>query len=174
MNTHHYGIKLGANRQRGITMFEVMVTLGIVTIWLLATAGVQTSSAKLNKAAQFRTQAVINASDMVERIEANKTAPDAGYECGGSNTACIPAASTMPSCTGAAGRANCDRWEWATRLVATLPFADAASTSIVWTAGVTGVTPATYTITIGWTDRGDSRTTGNTEPSTYQVVKSIN
>ena len=171
MSTYHYRLKLGANRQRGITMFEVLVTVAIITVWLLATAGVQTSSAKLNKAAQFRTQAVINASDIVERIEANKTAPDARYECGGSNTACIPAASTMPSCTGPGGRADCDKWEWATRLTATLPFADAGSTSIVWDGGVT---PRTYTITIGWTDRGDSRTTGNTEPSTYQTVKSVN
>jgi type IV pilus assembly protein PilV len=160
-----------ARRQYGFTMFEILVTLGIVTIWLLATAGVQTSSAKLNKAAQYRTQAVIAATDIGERIEANKTGAATGaYACGGSGTACIPPAGTSPSCTAASGRAACDLWEWATRVVAVLP-ASASTTSIVWNSGAT---PPAYTITIGWSDRGDSRTTGTTEASTYQAVKTIN
>lgn len=152
-------------------MFEILVTLSIVTIWLLATAGVQSSSAKLNKAAQYRTQAVIVATDIGERIEANKTGAASGaYACSSSSTACIPPAGTSPSCTAASGRAACDLWEWATRVVAVLP-ADASTTSIVWNSGVT---PQTYTITIGWNDRGDSRTTGSAEASTYQSVKTLN
>ncbi len=151
-------------------MFEVLVTLAVVTIWLLATAGAQSSSAKLNKAAQFRTMAVIQATDIAERIEANKTNSAGDYQCGGSNTACVPPGSTEPSCSGISGRAACDLWEWGTALVAALPV-NAGTTSIVYNGGTT---PPTYTITIGWTDRGDSRTTGSTETSSYQVVKSVN
>src|SRR5438067_9027647 len=98
MNTSNRIQGIRAEAQHGFTMVEVLVTLAIITVWLLATAGVQSSSLKLNKAAQFRTEAVAAATDIAERIEANKTALAGAYQCGGTNTACIPAGS-MPDCS---------------------------------------------------------------------------
>ena len=71
-----------ARRQRGVTMLEVLVTLFIITLFLLASAGVQSSSVKLNKAAQFRTAAVLLATEISERIESNTQEAASGtYAC---------------------------------------------------------------------------------------------
>ena len=64
--------------QRGFTMLEILITLFLLTMWLLASAGVQSSSLQFNKAAQFRTQAVYLATELAERMQANKTAAIAG------------------------------------------------------------------------------------------------
>jgi hypothetical protein len=171
MNTSGQRIGLRAKQQRGITMFEVLVTLAIITVWLLATAGVQTSSAKLEQGGPVSHQAVINASDIVERIEANKTAPDARYECGGSNAACIPAASTMPSCTGA----------WRTCGLRQVGMGDPtyrdASIRRRWLDKhcVERRCDPTHLHDHHRLDRSRRQPYhGNTEPSTYQTVKSIN
>jgi hypothetical protein len=44
----------------------------LLTMWLLSSAGVQSRSLQFNKAAQFRTQAVYFATDLAERMQANR------------------------------------------------------------------------------------------------------
>jgi len=175
--------KLSGRRNLGFTMLEVLVTLAIVTIWLLATANVQSSSSKLNKAAHFRSEAVFLASEIAERMEANSRAAVTGsYACTGceantTSTACVNA-----SCSDA-GLATFDLNEWGARVAATLP---GATATIEWacTAGCTPTVPpsssyGSYTITVGWTDRADrsykpvSDSSATTESQQYVATKVV-
>ena len=164
-------VPMRAPHQRGFTMLEILVTLAIVTIWLLATAGVQSSSAKLNKAAQFRTEAVFLASEMAERIEANKEEAVKGtYECmpNPCATTDTPTGCIAASCD-SAELAAFDKAEWGNRVAVALPV---EILKIEFAAG----SPATYTITIGWTDRRGNRTyqdPGTTESYKYVATKMV-
>lgn len=152
---------------RGVTMLEVLVTLAIVTIWLLATAGIQSSSLKLSKAAHFRTEAVLLSSEIAERMDANTaTAATGAYAC--ASTACLTGSSSNCVGTGCDGAALAafDLYEWGTRVSAALPSPTA-------TIAFNGGSPPTYTITLGWTDRGDARTTGATETPSIVTTKAL-
>lgn len=136
-------------------MLEVLVTLGIITVWLLAAAGVQFTSAKLNKTAQLRTEAIVLAADLAERMEANRqSAANGNYVCTGTDNECTltdtPSGCLSAPCLGP-DRATFDKAEWGNRVAAMLP---GASAKITYAAG----TPATYEITIRWNDRRDNRT----------------
>lgn len=156
-------------RQRGFTMLEILITLFLLTMWLLASAGVQSSSLQFNKAAQFRTQAVYLATDLAERMQANRTAAVAGtYVFTGD------AGTTSANCTGAtcspAELAAFDLAEWSGRVSAVLPNASVT----VSTAAVAN--PITYTILISWSDRRTDRTyasTGTAESFSYTATKTI-
>ena len=66
------------NTQRGFSMIEVLVTILIISLALLGTAGLQAYSMRLNQGGQFRSLAVFLAADLAERIEANKSSAGAG------------------------------------------------------------------------------------------------
>jgi type IV pilus assembly protein PilV len=150
-------------------MLEILITLFLLTMWLLASAGVQSSSLQFNKAAQFRTQAVYLATDLAERMQANRTAAVAGtYVYSGGN------GTTSANCTGAtcspAELAAFDLAEWSGRVSAVLPNASVS----VSTASVAN--PITYTILINWSDRRTDRTyasTGTAESFSYTATKTI-
>ncbi|TMH01652.1 MAG: type IV pilus modification protein PilV [Betaproteobacteria bacterium] len=143
----------GQKQHRGFTMLETLITLAIITIWLLGSANVQTFALRLNKAAQFRTQAVLLASEMAERIEANKDyALTGGYAYSGG-----AATST-------------------TRLAATLP-----SGTATITPDTSNPIIVTYTIVVNWTDRRTEQTYGSTgagstagvEASSYTATRTL-
>ena len=158
----------GQKKHRGFTMLETLITLAVITIWLLGSANVQPFALRLNKAAQFRTQAVMLASEMAERIEANKIAALTGaYVYTGSG------ASSSKDCT----TANCsaselrdfDLVEWTTRVAATLPNAAATITADV-------NNPINYTIVVNWTDRRTDQnygSTGTSEAFSYTATRTV-
>ena len=123
-------------------MIEVLVTLLIIALALLGTAGLQAYSMRLNQGGQFRTQAVFLAADLAERMEANKLGAVAGrYAQAAANVNCLnnPCSDTQ--------LAQFDLFQWQTAIAATLPQSTA---SVVQTlAG----NPTIYTITISWVDR---------------------
>ena len=166
-NRHHFSTRRG---EHGFTMLEILVTLFIITAWLLATAGVQSSAAKLNKAAQVRTQAVILASELAERIEANKQEAAKGtYACDPCSTTTTSTACVGEAC-GAEELATFDKAERGKRVGDMLP---GATATIAWNAAAT---PPAYTITLGWTDRRSSATygqTGTAESSSYTSTKTV-
>jgi prepilin-type N-terminal cleavage/methylation domain-containing protein len=85
-HNHKRGMPRFAN-EHGFTMLEILITMFLLTLWLLASAGVQSASLQFNKAAQFRTQAVYFATDIAERMQANKTgATEGSYVYSGSST----------------------------------------------------------------------------------------
>jgi len=162
-------------QHRGFTMLETLITLAIITIWLLGSANVQTFALRLNKAAQFRTQAVLLASEMAERMEANKDyALTGGYAYSGG------AATSTKDCTTATCVATelraFDLAEWTTRLAATLPSGTATITPDTSVPLIT-----TYTIVVNWTDRRTEQTYGSTgagsaaavETSSYTATRTL-
>lgn len=138
----------GAQRQAGFSMIEVLVTLLIISLALLGTAGLQAYSMRLNQGGQFRTQAVFLVADLAERIEANKAAAVAGsYQVANSSvpiaasTACIDAACAPTALAGF------DLAQWENAVADQLPQAS-------WSISHDGpANPITYTITVGWVDR---------------------
>lgn len=139
--------------QRGFSMIEVLVTLLIISLALLGTAGLQAYSMRLNQGSQFRTQAVFLAADLAERMEANKPGSVAGSYVQATKTvanplttACIAAVCDGPRLAAA------DLVQWENAVVTALP---QASWTVVQSAAGN---PSTYTITISWVDRRSDTT----------------
>lgn len=140
--------------QRGFSMIEVLVTLLIISLALLGTAGLQAYSMRLNQGGQLRSLAVFLAADLAERMEANKAGALAGdyvvanttgaaflATAGAASTACVSAA-----CSTAALVAF-DLSQWQNAVAATLPQSS-------WTvAQAVAGAQSTYTITVSWVDR---------------------
>lgn len=135
-------------RQGGFSMIEVLVTLLIISLALLGTAGLQAYSMRLNQGSQFRTQAVFLVADLAERMEANRLAAIAGtYVTPTSN---VPAAENDTCAVGvctADQLAAYDLAQWQNAIANTLPQSE-------WTVQqTTAGNPSTYTIRISWVDR---------------------
>ena len=160
--------------QRGFSMIEVLVTMLIVSLALLGTAGLQAYSMRLNQGGQFRSQAVFLAADLAERMEANPLGATAGtnytanwdyatsgaYDTSVVNTACAvgPCAPDV--------LANFDKSQWQNAVAATLPQASwmvcvDANSDGVCDVGPVLSDPITYTITISWVDRRTETTDKN-------------
>ena len=155
--------------QRGFSMVEVLVTLLIVALALLGTAGLQSYAMRLNQGAQFRSQAVFLAADLAERMEANRPgAVDGAYVLapvsaatflgggGAASTDCVAA-----GCT-AAALAAFDLSQWQSMVATTLP---QSAWEVVQT--VSG-NPSSYTLTISWVDR-----LSDTTQASYQAGASL-
>lgn len=130
-------------------MMEILVTLVIVAVALLGTAGLQAHALKMVKGSEFRNQAIFLSSDIVERMEANKVEAVAGNYVvaagvGVASTTCVTGA-----CAGAELTAyDLANWQAA---VAALPSGRGSIT--LTTAG----NPATYTILVSWIDRATNQ-----------------
>jgi type IV pilus assembly protein PilV len=61
-----------ATKQSGFTLVEVLVALVILAIGLLGVAGMQTRSLGGNQGALYRSQAVLFANDIIERMRVNR------------------------------------------------------------------------------------------------------
>jgi type IV pilus assembly protein PilV len=147
----------------GFSMIEVLVTILLISLALLGTSGLQAYALKLNQGAQFRTQAVLLASDLAERMESNKFGAVAGSyvyncpatalaeitDCGPSGGACTPAK-----------LAEYDLLQWRASVQNTLPKSVCSVTQTV-----TG-NPSTYSISISWIDRQTNTNYDTTPGST--------
>jgi type IV pilus assembly protein PilV len=134
--------------QRGFSMIEVLVTLLIISLALLGTAGLQAYSMRLSQGGQFRTQAVFYAADLAERMEANRRGAVAGdYVVANSNVAVAQSTACVDAVCAADALAAYDLAQWQNAIVAALPQSS-------WTVAQTVAgNPTTYTITISWVDR---------------------
>ena len=106
-------------QQEGFTLVEVLVTMVIFVIGMLAVASLQMSAIGNNHGAYLRSQAMWLAYDMAERMRANPVAVDNNNYINGS-------ASAIASCTQASGcspaqMAQNDLHEWQNLLDNTLP-----------------------------------------------------
>lgn len=132
----------------GFSMIEVLVTLLIVSLALLGTAGLQAYSMRLNQAGQFRSQAVFLVADLSERIEANKAQAVAGaYVLATSGAPNAPNTTCATGACNAAQLVAYDLSQWQNAVSRALP-------QSTWTVAQTvGGNPSTYTITVSWVDR---------------------
>ena len=148
MMRHITSLPHASPAQRGFSMIEVLVTLLIISLALLGTAGLQAYSMRQNQSGQFRSQAVFLGADLADRIEANRERAVAGaYVLAQSS---VPNALDTTCATGpcpAAQLAVFDLSQWQNAVFLALPQSS-------WAVAQTVVgNPSTYTITISWVDR---------------------
>ena len=158
--------------QGGFSMIEVLITIFVIAMALLGTAALQAYSIKVSQGGQFRTHAVILASDLVKRLAANAPAAAAG-----NYVATLPSDSAATDCStnscSAQQMAQYDLARFQERMQAALP--DAAATITRSGAG-----PWVYTVQITWKERSfkrkDSKSSvsGSTESFSYTVSRRVN
>lgn len=124
--------------QHGVGLIEVLITVLVLSISLLALAGLQTRSLQFNQGAYFRSQANIMAYDIFDRVRVNQQNIDA-YE--------LTAAVVPPAAAPGAPRVDIDLFEWRNNLANTLPGGVGAITC-------DGINVCTVTIT--WTELNNS------------------
>jgi type IV pilus assembly protein PilV len=121
-------------RQVGFSLIEVLVSVVILSVGLLGTAGLIAASLKNSNTSYYRTQATVLADDYIDRMRANLAAAKAGsYDV-----------DKGPKCGTTAGMAGFDCGEWTANLTTNLPGGDAlgrvnasgvAAVTIEWDGG---------------------------------------
>jgi len=132
------------NLQSGFGLVEALVALVVVSVGMIGIAVLYGQGLGASRTALYRTQAVILASDMADRIRLNRRAGSVYQTAGaGTNRNCGPGGVT---CT-PAQMAEHDLWVWNTQIDLQLPGAD----------GIVSYAPAlppTYTVSITWQEVG--------------------
>jgi type IV pilus assembly protein PilV len=169
MNTSLNGVNSRRERgfarkhTRGLSLLEVLIALVLLMAGMLALAGLQTVSLANNHSAYLRSQAVIQAHDMADRMYANS----AGVQAGDYNSisgipsnppTCLTTATSTQILAGIActpaQMAVFDGWEWNTANANVLP------SGVGTVAGPDG--NGVYTVTLSWleheTDGTDTKT----------------
>lgn len=128
-------------------MIEILVTVLVLAIGLLGLGGLQLTGLKYNHSAYLRSQATLLASDIIDRLRANRDIARAGsYDISlGTTPASTSCMGTGNNCTPAA-MAAADLSEWKQNLQGLLPAGDGAISRTV--AG----NEVRFTITIQWDD----------------------
>lgn len=146
----------GMNPSAGFTLIELMVAAAIFAFGVLGLAAMQGQGLKFNGNAYERSQAVILASDMADRIRANLDT--AGTNAFSYGAIAGPAAAPNPStCTGtgntctAAQMAAVDEYEWLSLVGQTLP--GGSGTVTCSSAPAACAAGDTYAITIIWSGK---------------------
>jgi type IV pilus assembly protein PilV len=136
-------------RSEGFTLVEVLVALVIFAVGLLGIAALHIESLNAGRTALNRTQAVALASDLADRIRANRqacTVGSASCEYESAIGAVTAACETTTGCTPAELAAT-DIFRWRAIGATQLPGFDA---SVDWTEG----TPNSFLITVEWVEPG--------------------
>lgn len=175
-------IEKGKMHQEGFTMIEVLVALLILAVGIMGLSAMQLTSLKVNQGAYYRSQASILASDILDRMRANRDGLDAGNYDSLDTSATIPSAqsciSATTGCT-ASQLASQDFREWAGY------FEDVDSVGNAYLPLIPGATGtvaidsdnnATVTISWGqegWEDNGSGKIVKKEQTQQFQVVVRI-
>ena len=137
---------------RGFTLVEVLIALVVLAIGMLGIAALLLNGLQSSRIALLRTQAVMLASDIGDRIRANRTGGTA-YALTSGTTLSTPSklCTTAGQCN-SSEIAAVDLYAWQQTVLAALP----GATTAVTVAPVGALSSNTYTITISWTQSGDS------------------
>ncbi|MFA6970206.1 MAG: type IV pilus modification protein PilV [Gallionella sp.] len=159
--------KTSKKSQLGFSMIEILVTLVIIATALLGTAGLQIYALRINQSGQFRTQAVFLASDIAERMEANKQeAINGSYALANTTAASTLSTACYTNTCNPASLAAYDLNQWGNSIANLLPQPSWQITQI--TAG----NPSTYNIIVRWTDRSTDKTSHG-ETFSYTATRTI-
>lgn len=126
------------NRQAGVSLIEVMVAVFVLSVGLLGVAALMGNALQFNQGAQARTQAVLLASDIIERARVNRT-----------NVNAYAIANTNGDCTSIVAGATVAAWdmsEWLRQVGCALP---GGSAQIAVAGGQ-------MTVTLQWADTTDN------------------
>lgn len=175
------------NRQKGIGLIEVLVTVGITTIGLLGLSSLQMQSIRSVSDSGNRTHAIWVANDIIHRIRANKIAMTSYLT--NSELRCDEAVENIKICaayydgnTQQPPAADCsndelalfDQWETLCGMPSILGTEGLSnSSSFINTPGleVTDVGNNDLQVTISWNSR--TSTTDDTGTTTYYLEKGI-
>lgn len=130
--------------QVGFTLVEVLVALVILAVGLLGIAALYVDSLRASRTALLRTQAIAVASDLADRIRANRDACDASACAYTGEGALTAACETTAGCTAAELAAN-DIARWRDTASNLLP-------GFVGTVEFDDGTPDQYVIRVTWTE----------------------
>lgn len=105
---------MSVNRQRmnGFSLLEAMVTAFVLAIGLLGMAGLQGRSLGSNHSSYLRSQAVIMAYDMMDRMRANRNAATWGGSYDRTYGDAVPTQVCTSSVCSPVQMANADEKEW--------------------------------------------------------------
>ncbi len=138
------------HKEAGATLIEVLIAMVVLAIGLIGLAGLQATSIQSNHSAYYRSQATLLASDLADRMRANRT--EALTNAYLTN---FPTSSANNNVSGTA--AEKDIAEWLNRLAVTLPDG----------TGKVEKDNALITISIRWNDtRGQIRASGDNNTHT--------
>lgn len=129
------------SRSWGFTLVESMVALLVLSIGMLGIAALYVETLQASRTALVRTQAVTLASDLGDRIRANRT-PANAYACG----------DPCNASNGGNAQAVDDLTVWLDSVANQLP---GGVGQVAFTAG-TPTTPSAYVITVSWTEVGQA------------------
>ncbi|MFY0666274.1 MAG: type IV pilus modification protein PilV [Natronospirillum sp.] len=147
----------GRQRQRGVSLLEVLVAMTVLAIGLLGMAALLGNAMQYNQGAQARTQAVLLANDMVERVRANRPNRVQYAVFAGNPLACNPAWTPVAGNTVAQN----DISEWLNNIGCNLPGG----------VGEIQVDGDMLGVAVGWTDTtGANAVDENTEAQELFVM----
>lgn len=140
-----------ASRTRGFSIVEAMVALVVMSVGMLGIAGLYVSSLKAGRTAILRTQAVNLATDIADRIRANRSARNA-YDTAVAAPCSVPGGGATLAETTSRNLAATDTCQWVANVQAVLP-AGVAQVTYVPPAAV-GM-PNVYVVTVSWWEPGE-------------------
>jgi len=154
---------------RGFSIVESLVALVVLSIGMLGIAALYVESLRAGRSAIYRTQAVNLASDMADRIRANRTARNDYALAAGdvpSVQGCAPPATTACS---PAELAEDDMARWVEAITLQLPGNGAQTPDGIITVTTPANAPLTrnYTIQVSWSEPGEE------QPLTYVLNMQI-
>jgi type IV pilus assembly protein PilV len=133
---------------RGFSMVEALVALVVLAVGMLGIASLYVTTLRASGSATSRMQAINLATDLGDRIRANRTAGDAyAGDPAGTLTTCVGA---TVSCTAEQMAAH-DLAVWQAAIQAALPGAPVGVVNVD-----TATTPTTYQIQVSWVEAGET------------------
>lgn len=143
-----------SRRHRGFTLVEMLIALVVLSMGMLGVAKLFVLTLQGNASATSRLYAVNLASDLADRIRANRTAGVA-YAGAAANNNCFGGVLGAVTCTPAQLAAN-DLFLWQQQVATSWP-GGLATATVVFAAAAALNTPNTYTITISWVEQGTAQ-----------------
>ncbi|MGH8279473.1 MAG: type IV pilus modification protein PilV [Gammaproteobacteria bacterium] len=156
----------------GFSLLEVLISLVVLSVGLLSVAALMSTTLKSNDSAYMRTQAEVEAYNILDRMRANNAAVAAGHYIYTMPGAPSDANRPSTTCTGAtagcssADLADYDLSQWQHDLAKRLP---AGRGSIV-TSPIANGTGIKVTVTVLWNDsRASHALNGAAAPSNFSL-----
>jgi type IV pilus assembly protein PilV len=137
---------------RGFSIVEAMVALVVMSVGMLGIAGLYVSSLKAGRTAILRTQAVNLASDIADRIRANRTARTA-YDTATVAPCTVPGGGATLAETTARNIAATDTCQWVANIQTLLP----AGNGVIAVPPVLAGMPNVYVVTVSWWEPGEQQ-----------------
>jgi type IV pilus assembly protein PilV len=124
--------------QQGISLTETLIAMMILAVGMLGVAGMQTANVRNSQSANQRTMATILASNMAERIRANRTLALTGV---------YALSKTCSALTLTGSIQNVEKTNWMAEIQSALGANNTSCGQVTYTADT-----RTYVVTVSWDD----------------------